>query len=107
MPLILLAILILYFLFVLVRSLNFIDHNRVTVEKLLRTFLLAAVAPLGVGLGNVLSFYGFTETVNLIGWLLWLFVPYVVRLFIYGFVYLLRDRGQAGELPVISEENEQ
>ncbi|MFC7048965.1 hypothetical protein [Emcibacter nanhaiensis] len=99
MPLILLAILILYFLFILVRSLAFIDHHRVTVEKLLATFLLAALVPLGMGLGKLLTAYGFTGTVNVIGWGLWLFVPYILRLVIYLLVYRLRDRGRQDPLP--------
>ena len=107
MPLILLAILILYFLFILVRSLNFIDHHRVTVEKLLTSFLLAALVPVGMGLGKILAAYGFSGTVNVIGWLLWLFVPYILRLAIYILVYLLRDRGKAGPLPVPADESGQ
>ncbi|WP_321397544.1 hypothetical protein [Emcibacter sp.] len=102
MPLILLTVLILYFLFILVLSLVHIDNHRVTEKKLAVTGLLAAVVPLGMGLGKILAAIGFPATVNVIGWLLWLFVPYILRLFIYGLVYLLRDRGQ--EAPLAAAE---
>ncbi|WP_138379317.1 hypothetical protein [Luteithermobacter gelatinilyticus] len=98
MALILLTLVILYFLLILIRSFSFIDNNRVQKKVLARTALLAMMVPLGLVVGALLERQGLMGAVNFIGWTLYLFVPYIARLLIYGIVYIFRDRKNPGAL---------
>jgi predicted MFS family arabinose efflux permease len=107
MALFFLALYILYFLAVMVLSLTYIDHNRVKARQLLVAGVLAGLFPLGILLGGLLEGTVSPDTIRRIGYFLWLFLPFSVRLVIFSLVYLFRDRGQEGPLPVEQEPVEQ